>query len=158
MNTGVISSRYARAFLRLTQESGRGEQVCGQVRSLLSDPDNMPVELEPDIRKLITLLRKNGREDYLIFVLRSFVDLYCKSVGNRIARLTTAVPAPELGGRLCKLVTESSGLRLILETTVNPDIIGGFVFEIDDYMLDASVRSSIENIRRQLIEKNNRIV
>ena len=55
-------------------------------------------------------------------------------------------------------VLENSGLRVVLETSVNPDIIGGFVFEIDDYILDASVRSSIEKIRRELIEKNNRIV
>lgn len=158
MNTGIISSRYALAFLRLTQESGRGEQVCEQVRSLLREPDIMPAELEPDIEKLVALLRKNGREDYLKFVLRSFVDMYYDSVGARIAHLTTAVPSPGLGGRLCELVSKSSGLRIILETTVDPNIIGGFVFEIDDYLLDASVRSNIEAIRRQLIEKNNRIV
>lgn len=158
MNTGIISSRYALAFLRLTQESGRGEQVCEQVRSLLREPDIMPAELEPDIEKLVALLRKNGREDYLKFVLRGFVDMYCDSVGARIAHLTTAVPSPGLGSRLCELVSKSSGLRIILETTVDPGIIGGFVFEIDDYLLDASVRSNIEAIRRQLIEKNNRIV
>lgn len=158
MNTGIISSRYARAFLRLTQESGRGEQVCEQVRSLLRDPESVPADMEPDIAKLIALLRKNGREGYLKFVFSSFVNIYYRSVGTRLAHLTTAVPAPGLGEKLCGMVSGKTGLRILLESTVDPDIVGGFVFEIDDYMLDASVRSSIETIRRELIEKNNRIV
>ncbi|MCQ2156975.1 MAG: F0F1 ATP synthase subunit delta [Bacteroidales bacterium] len=158
MNSGVISSRYANAFLRLTQESGRGEQVCEQVRTLLRDPESMPEKMEPDLEKLILLLRRNGREDHLKFILRSFVDRYYDSVNARLAHLTTAVPSPGLGEKLCGLVAENSGLRVVLETSVDPDIIGGFVFEIDDYILDASVRSSIEKIRRELIEKNNRIV
>lgn len=158
MNTGVISSRYARAFLQLTQESGRGAQVCEQVRLLLRNPDQMPSELEPDLLKLIVLLRRNGREDHLKFILRSFLDLYCQSAGMRIAHLTTAVPAPGLGEKLCNLVSSRSGLKIVLESSVNPEIIGGFIFEIDGYAMDASVKSSIENIRRQLIDKNNRIV
>ena len=41
---------------------------------------------------------------------------------------------------------------------IDPEILGGFVFEMDGYRLDASVESQFRRIRRQLIEKNNRIV
>jgi F-type H+-transporting ATPase subunit delta len=41
---------------------------------------------------------------------------------------------------------------------VDPAIVGGFVFTVDDLMLDASVARQIELIRRQFVEKNNRIV
>ena len=158
MNTGIIASRYARALLLLTEESGRGEQVCNQIRALLAAPDDMPEKFEPDLEKLIVLLKKNGRTEYLKFILRSFVDKYYESTGTCLASLTTAVPAPELGKKLCDLVTRLTGYRIILETNVDPSIIGGFIFDVDDNIFDASVKTQIETIRREFIEKNTRIV
>lgn len=158
MNTGIIAARYANALLLLTQESGRGEQVCNQIRSLLDRPDDVPESLEPDLVKLVTLLKKNNRSEYLKLVFRSFVDRYYESVGIRLAHLTTAVPVPDLEKRLCELVQKRTGYRVIMETSVDPALIGGFVLEIDNYMLDASVRTEIETLRREFIEKNTRLV
>lgn len=158
MNTGLIASRYANALLLLTKESGRGEQVCKQVRGILACPDDMPAEIEPDLAKLIALLKKNGRLEYLKFVLRSFVSLYFESEGICLATLTTAIPAPELGKKLCDLVSGLSGYRIVLDSRVDPSIIGGFVLDVDDNLFDASVRTQIETIRREFIEKNTRIV
>lgn len=158
MNTGLIASRYANALLLLTKESGRGEQVCKQVRRILVSPDDMPAEFEPDLEKLIALLKKNGRLEYLKFVLRSFVSLYFSSEGICLATLTTAIPAPGLGKKLCNLVTGLTGYRIVLDSRVDPSIIGGFVFDVDDNLFDASVKTQIETIRREFIEKNTRIV
>ena len=41
---------------------------------------------------------------------------------------------------------------------VDPSLIGGFVVQVGDYLLDASVRNQIETIRRQFVVQNNRIV
>lgn len=158
MNTGLIASRYANALLLLTKESGRGEQVCEQVRRILASPEDMPSAFEPDLEKLIALLKKNGRLEYLKFVLRSFVSLYFSSEGICLATLTTAIPAPELGKKLCNLVTGLTGYRIVLDSRVDPSIIGGFVFDVDDNLFDASVKTQIETIRREFIEKNTRIV
>ena len=35
MNTGIIASRYARALLRLVEETGSGEVVVSQARAIL---------------------------------------------------------------------------------------------------------------------------
>lgn len=158
MNTGIIASRYANALLLLTQESGRGEQVCTQIRSLLADPRSVPAPLEPDLEKLILLLKKNGRLEYLRFVLRSFVGKYYNSVGMCLASLTTAVPAPGLDKKLGDLVSSLTGLKVLVESNVDPSVMGGFVLDVDNYLFDASVRTELETIRRELIEKNTRIV
>ena len=50
MNTGVISSRYAKALLKLVDETGNGEAVYRQVVRILKDPDSIPRELEPEVR------------------------------------------------------------------------------------------------------------
>lgn len=158
MNTGAVSKRYAKALLLLTQETGRSAQVCEQAESLLRDPDSFKGKLEPDLEKMIALLAANGRTDHLRYILSSFIGQYRSSVGIISASLVTAVPSPELGERLSSLVTTKTGLKVELTQTVDPGLIGGFVFDTDQYRLDASVRSRIEAIRRQFIEKNTRLV
>ena len=41
---------------------------------------------------------------------------------------------------------------------MDPDLVGGFVFDLEDYLLDASVRHQLDLIREQFIEKNRRII
>ena len=96
MTSRAITQRYATALLRLTQESGRGEQVCSQVRAMLRDSSSLPQDLEPDLVRFVQFLTSKGRQDYLRRIFRSFVDLYCESVGLRHVVLTTTVPAPAL--------------------------------------------------------------
>jgi F-type H+-transporting ATPase subunit delta len=69
-----------------------------------------------------------------------------------------AAPVDGLKERLELLFHERTGADIQLEEKINPDILGGFIFEMDGYRLDASVETQFRMIRRQLIEKNNRIV
>lgn len=63
-----------------------------------------------------------------------------------------------LESRLRELIGKETGCELLLETKVDPSLIGGFVFEVEDTVLDASVSRQLDFIRRQFIEKNRRIV
>ncbi len=65
---------------------------------------------------------------------------------------------PTLESRLRDLIEKRTGCKLILKTEVNPSLIGGFVFEVEDTVLDASVSRQLDIIRSQFIEKNRRIV
>ena len=158
MNQGAVASRYAKAFLELVRESGRGEQVFAQVRALLKDASSAPQPLEPDIEKLVLLLRRNRRLDCLKFVLNDFVRLWCSDQKILLARLVTAVPSPELPARIEELLKARTGCRIILETAVDSDLLGGFIIELENETLDASVRRQIDDIRRSLVQKNNRII
>ena len=158
MNTGIISSRYARALLRLVDETGNGEAVYKQVAQILKNPDSMPPKLEPELSRLVTVLVHNKRLDYVKFVLHRFTVLYNASRGRRLVTLQTAVPAPELQLRIKDLLQERFGGEIVLDAEVDPDIIGGFKLTIDDKLLDASVSHQLDEIRRQLMEKNKRIV
>ena len=158
MNTGIISSRYATALLRYTEETGGGERVCAQVRRLLERPQQDPGPLEPELERLIRLVVKNGRLEDVKFILRSFVAMYYRSRGVQVARLTTVVPAGELERKIHAMLEKQLGCEVLLETSVDPDLVGGFTLEVGDYLLDASVRRQIETIRRQFVISNNRIV
>ena len=114
--------------------------------------------LEPEIQQLVVLLRKNGRLPYVKYILRDFVEQYYRQEGIVRARLISAIPAPELENKLRQALGRAIGERMLFTTKVDPNLIGGFVLEVDDKVLDASARSRIERIRRQLDELNKRIV
>lgn len=134
-----------------------------------------------ELHKFLELLIRNGRIGDVRLVLTTFVTEYYRSRHIKRARLVVADPAlldpeptpsdpvpvegslrqvqrPALESRLRDLVEKQTGCRLILKIEVNPSLIGGFVFEVEDTVLDASVSRQLDFIRRQFIEKNRRIV
>lgn len=125
--------------------------------------------LAPELRKFIQLLIRNGRIGDARLVFTTFITEYYRSSHIKRARLVVADPsllapvaepveAPSLESRLREVVERQTGCKLLLKTEVDPALIGGFVFEVDDLLLDASVSRQIDIIRRQFIEKNRRIV
>ncbi|MBQ6244694.1 MAG: ATP synthase F1 subunit delta [Bacteroidales bacterium] len=158
MNTGIISSRYATALLRYTQETGGGERVCAQVRRLLDHPEQDPGPLEPELERLIRLLVQNGRMEDVRLILRSFLTKYYQSLGVKVAVLTTVVASEELEHKVRAMLEKQFGGEVLIESRVDPALVGGFTLEVGDYLLDASVRRQIETIRRQFVIQNNRIV
>ena len=158
MNTGVISSRYARALLRLTTESGSSATVYSQIRAMLDNPDSIPSSLHPDLQKFVSLLVQNHREQYLKFIFNSYVSLYLKQNNMKLATLTTAVPNPELEQKVRALISEKTGCGLDITVKTDPSLIGGFKLVVDDLLLDASVSAQLDRLRRQFIDNSSRIV
>ncbi len=185
MNTGLVSYRYASALMKYATESGNAEKVYDQVlvlvrslaavpelRVLIDNPlsvsdgqkfsllesalgnDRMAEELD----RFIHLVMKNRRTRILRLMLLSFVSIYREANKIKVSRLITAVPSPELEKELAAEMKRRYGETVLFEHRVDPDIIGGFILEIDGYRLDASVSSQLESVRRQFMEKNRRIV
>jgi len=158
MNTGVISTRYARALLQLATENGRADAVYAQIRAMLANPDSIPSPLEQDLQEFVSLLVDNHREQYLKFIFNSYVSLYLKQNNMKLATLTTAVPSPGLAQRIRDLVKERTGCGLDLTEKTDPSLIGGFKLVVDDLMLDASVSAQLDRLRKQFIDNSSRIV
>ena len=160
MNIGIISIRYATALLRYCESTGGAERVCGQVRRLLAGKESSLVVLEPELERFTRLLVRHGRMDCARFILSSFVSMYFKSRGELEAYLITATTPPaDLVSRLRTILERRSGCKVHFETQVDESLIGGFIVQIDsEYVLDASVRSQLESVRRQFVIQNNRIV
>ncbi len=181
MNTGILASRYSRALLKLVSETGGGEKVLRQAEVLLKTLDESPdfrrlvsderavtpgqklalfeaaldgEEMAPEMRRFLSLLMKNDRIGDCRLMLRSFVSEYYRSRGIRHGVLRVASPDPSLERTLDALIESDTGWNLQLETEVDPDLIGGFVLEIEDYRMDASVAGELERLRRRFIEKN----
>lgn len=118
-------------------------------------------ELCPELRKFINLLAKNGRIGDIRLIFNAYEAAWYKS--RNIVRGKLSVPeysdsTAVLEKRLREVVESKTGSKLLLTTEVDPGLIGGFVFEVEDRLLDASVSHQLELIKRQFIEKNRRIV
>lgn len=185
MNNAIVITRYARALVKYVGETGNGEQVSAEAQALVQALDDVPdlprmmvaKDVVSDSQKLVLLqsvldgrpstemdrfLRlviKGGRAGMLGDILRDFVRMYQESIGIRRARLTASQqPSPELVERIRALVKEKTGRDVTVDVEVDPSLIGGFVLDIDDYILDASIKRQLDLIREQFIEKNRRII
>ena len=184
MNTGPIAHRYAKALLKLVQETGAGEKVYSQACVLvlrmkeisqLSEVIQKHPELSLD-RKLeildsaagepladelvrfVRLVCENRRIDLFLRMLTSFLDQYRASNGIKVGRLVTARPAPQLKITLETMMHEKTGASVQLQESVDESLIGGFVLQVDDLLMDASVQTQLRRLHDELVDKANRIV
>ncbi len=185
MDDGIIASRYADALLKYVLETGCGDRVLSQATRLeeaiarvpdlaavLETPEEISDEakisllvtalggsMEPALDRFIRLVFENRRIPLLRLMLRDFVLRYRRRQGVVKGRLrVVSEPPAALLNRLRSLVREKTGYDVEIETVLDPSLIGGFVFDIDDWLLDASVIRQLDLIRSQFVDNNRRIV
>ena len=119
-----------------------------------------PTSVNREFTRFLTLVMRNHREEYLRFICLTFLHLYRQAHHIGVGRLTTAVPvSAEVAERIrsrAAAIIHAQQMQLITE--VNPQIVGGFLFDINHYRLDASVATQLKQITQQFIDKNRRIV
>ena len=187
MNTGTVSVRYARALLQFAVENSEADKVYAQMHTLaerlravpaIHDRINDPTVKDDDKCRLLSIAVTDGKEelgksleaffklvvgagrgDCLLFMAVSYQDLYRRRNGIVPVELITASPmGDERKARLKQLVNNVEHGKVEWTHTVDPSIDGGFVLLVDGYRLDASVAWQLQRIRKELIEKNNRII
>ena len=100
-----------------------------------------------------TLLIKKGREGYLPEIINAFIDEYNRRKGITRVKVTTAEPLSEENKNSILQKLQSAGLNTVeLEPAVNADIIGGFVLEYNNNLVDASVARELRELKKQFQE------
>jgi len=97
------------------------------------------------------LLVNKGRENDLPEIVNAFIDQYNAINGIHKVKLTTAVPVSEdLKKSIVAKATAEAGLAQVeMETKVNEDLIGGFVLEFNNNLVDASILRDLKDIKKQ---------
>ena len=106
-------------------------------------------------------MARNGRLSDIRFIFNSFVSLYYKSrdiVRGRLVFPASDSVSLDLEDRIRTMIESRTGKKLLLKTEVDESLIGGFLLEVEDQLLDASVSHQLELIKRQFVERNRRIV
>jgi len=107
---------------------------------------------EPIFLNFLELLVENHRMPAVFRVRRGYDRLW--ESHNRLlpVEVTSAVELDEATVRgIGDRIAEQTGRRVELSSTVEPDILGGIVVRVGNQVLDASIRSRLDSLRRQVI-------
>ena len=176
MNGGLIAKRYGAALEQYAAEcSLQGEcyrdarallAVMPRLREYLRAPHPAAEKMAllekavpdacPAFHRFLQVVTSHRREYRLTTILQSYIALYKKSRGIVTARLTVASPPSEaLLKKLEALTLEKSGAKSVeIDVEVNPTIIGGFIYKVEDRRTDASVLRQINDLKKAF-EFNN---
>lgn len=176
MSNGRLATRYAKSLLDLSIERNEEEKAFADMEWLQavckSNRDFVTVLRSPVIKSdakgkildalakdhigiltgaFIHLLIRKGREGALPEITHAFVQQYKAYKKIYSIKLTTAGPvSDELKEAIINHIRSTTEMQNIeLETVVKEDIIGGFVLQAGDKLVDASVAYNLKTIARQ---------
>ncbi|MBG9376155.1 ATP synthase F1 subunit delta [Panacibacter sp. DH6] len=97
------------------------------------------------------LLVNKSRESDLPEIIDAFIEQYNVIKGIHKVRLTTAVPVSDevKNAIVAKAKTEAGLENVELETKVDEQIIGGFMLEYNNNLVDASILRDLNDIKKQ---------
>lgn len=174
-----LANRYAKSLIDLATEKGQLEVVYADMQYLQAvckvSKDFVALLKSPVIKSdqknsIITavtkdkvgeltaafnkLLVKKGRESELPEIAFAFVDQYNEIKGIHIVKLTTAVAVSDaMRTSIEEKVKKERGFGIVeLETAVDEKLIGGFVLEFHDKLVDASILRDLKDIKKQFNE------
>ena len=98
-----------------------------------------------------TLLLTKTRETVLPEIVEAFIDAYNKLKGIHRVKLTTAIELSEdvKTAITNKIKRDTSIEHIELQTVVREELIGGFVLEYDNNLVDGSVLRDLRDVKKQ---------
>jgi len=176
MHNPRLAGRYAKSLVDLAVERNQLEQVHEDMQylrsvikgsrefaALLRSPV-VPVDMKskavnavvkPNVSELTgaftQLLISKNREINLPEIVEAFIDQYNLIKGINKVKLTTAVPVSDevKNSIIAKIKRDTSMQNIQLDTVLNEDLIGGFVLEFNNNIVDASVAHDLRSIKKQ---------
>jgi len=176
MNESKISVRYARALFqsaleknildRVYEDMILVSEICKipETKEFLNSPIIVPSRKEAIFHgilgnsvenitlSLIDLTVRNGRESFVPAIAREFIHETKKYKGITETVLTTAIAVDDkVKKQIADLIKSNFNTKVELRENINPDIIGGFILQVDDNYIDASIRNKLRKIRKELV-------
>lgn len=170
----AAAKRYARAVFELAgdeREIDEWMRRLAELRDLLSDEKvaavltnpTIPIErrmdliksasLDPEAANLAKLLVEADRVHEIGAIADQFEDLADDAAGRVRATVTTAVELePDDRDRVAVELSQRLGKTVTMRVEVDPSILGGLKVQYGDRLIDASVATRLQQLRRRLTE------
>ena len=175
---GSVSRRYAKAIFAIGVDKGNFEilgrelsklaelwQESEPLRQTLENPifkmsqkravlQGLMPRLAParQVQSLALLLLERGRIANLPAVARAYEEMSDEKLGRVRARVLSARPldlASEMAIR--KALERRTGKKVLMNTVVDPSLIGGVVTHVAGMVLDGSVASRLSTLKNRLL-------
>jgi F-type H+-transporting ATPase subunit delta len=108
-------------------------------------------DADETIANFLALLLEKHRMPVIFRIRREYDRLWEEA--NRLlpVEITSAVELdPSVAERIGDEIGRQTGRTVELTSSVDPDVIGGIVVRVGNSILDASIRSRLENLRKQV--------
>ena len=175
---GSVARRYARALFGIGVDAGKFEALgdeLGELASLWDESDELRQALEnpvfrpsekravlekilpqvaptPEVQRFVLLLLDRRRIVMLPAIARAYRDLTDAQLGRVRAEVTSAQElTPATLDRVRRSLEQRTGKKVIVRSTVDPELIGGLVARVGDLVLDGSVRTQLADLRTRLL-------
>jgi F-type H+-transporting ATPase subunit delta len=177
-----VARVYAEALLRSAEKLNQADAVGEELDSLIKDvfrvsPDfelllsNRAISREAKESVIERTLGGRASDLFLNFLLvlnhhdrlellRPITAAYHTLLDQKAHRVRvlveTAVPLPD-DQRDALMQQLHAGMQRepVLDLKVNPDLLGGLVVQVDDFRFDGSVRTRLQTLTNQLIERSS---
>ena len=180
-----IARVYAEALLRAAEKLGAADAIQEELESLVHEVFPADPQFEAFLAsgiisqkrkreviqtvfggrasavflKFLHVLNNNDRLGLLRLILAAYLRLRDEHARRIRVRVTTAVPlTDDQRARLLRDLREAFALEPLLDERVDPELLGGMVVRVGDWLYDASVRTRIETIRNQLIARSSHAI
>jgi F-type H+-transporting ATPase subunit delta len=177
MDNGRISVRYARALFQLAHEQGCEDAVYGgltrfarnyflaitQFNEVLADPMVAREEkvklvdmavgepLHEVLKQFIDFVADKKREDKMIFIAMKYMEMYREKHNILSTNVTTATElSDESYDHIKAFIKQTFGADAEMEVKIDPSLIGGFILDIENTRMDASVVGQLNALKNNL--------
>ena len=170
-----IARVYARSLFEVTQAHGNLDEVREQVGqfaealdgdrelqvfffspyfSTQEKKDGLGKALEgadPTVENFLELLIEKHRMPAIFRVRRELDRLWQEENKLLAVQITSAVALePETVERIGREIGEQTGRKIDVVSSVDPEVLGGIVLRVGNSILDASIRTRLEHLRKQV--------
>ena len=134
--------------------------------SLIKDPTNKQEDqlnvinlifekfiLDNLLKKFLNFLVMKRRFFYVEKILKDFVIICSKNLGEISAKLTVAKELNENEiNKIKKDLSKNFGSNVKLNYNYDPDLIGGLIMQVESVMIDTSIKNKLQQIENKMIE------
>jgi F-type H+-transporting ATPase subunit delta len=169
------AKRYTLAAFELSKEQGNlreWQQALDRIAAFVSEPEvsgmmtnsRAPQESKQQLLmaglsdlpgltlNLARLLVRKNRTTLAPQIAEQFRQLVEQQEGIARAKAITAVPLSDADRQaLSARLRQQTGREVVLETEVDPELLGGVVIQIGDRLVDASTKARLEALRESLV-------
>ncbi|MGX1023422.1 ATP synthase F1 subunit delta [Psychroflexus sp. MBR-150] len=170
------AKRYAKAILNLAQERNSMDKLLedmlliqnsitqnSELRSIFNSPvvknkDKCDIakavfkNVDKMLHKLFDTLAENNRFDHLKWICQSYKSLYNELHNIRETHISSAIKLDDkIIETLKQKIKNITGDEAQISTTVDEDLIGGFILNLKDLQYDASLSGKLNRLKRNLL-------
>lgn len=177
MSEHRIASRYAKALIDLASEQQAVELIKNDMELLLQTANNsLPLRnmlkspvVNMDDKKAVLqkvfnskfhqttmaflgIVVRKKRSNHLLQIANSYLEQYNLVNGITTATVKTAHPIDAAtASEISSFIQKQSGKKVTIESTVDPELIGGVIIQMGDNLYDASIAGKLNKVKQQLL-------